>query len=180
MAGCCHKGFTSVTGDTLRASLAPKLIPMVDRLRDLYSRFGLRNIRVRIVRTRWSGGVRGEGDEYVVSDLEILPTPKVSDLSALLEIIHPVGQDEVGSIQVSEISARYTEDQLVGLDSDGTEPTEDQQVYYETETVRLDGKPGERRRFILAGVPSLSTSGLQWTVPLQRAHDGRDREGVPR
>lgn len=169
------RAFTIATADTLRRAIAPRLIPLMDRMRNLYTRFGLRNIRVFLVRTAWTEGNRGEGAEALLSEIEILPTPQVSDLSALQEIVRPVGQTEVGSISISGISARFTEDQLAGLDPDGAPPSGDQQFYYETETVRLDGKPGERRRFTLSGVPTLSTSGLGWTVELTRAYDASER-----
>jgi hypothetical protein len=172
--------FTSLNAQTIARSLARKFVPIADNLRDLYTKFGLRPYIVRIVRTRWTDAERGEGGEFVVKSLDLLPTPKVSDLSAINEILHPIGLDEVGGIVVTELSGRFTEEQLRGLDDDGSEAARDEQVYWEIEFVRLDGREGERRRFQLSAAPYYNASTLQWSVKLERTHGERTRSGEPR
>jgi hypothetical protein len=146
-------------------------------LRDLRVRFGLRPYIVRIIRTQWTTGERGEGAEYVSHVLDLLPTPLVADLSALTEIVQPIGLDEIGSVVLSEISGRYTEDQLRGLDIDGTPVGEDEQIFYEIEFPRPDGRAGERRRFFLRSAPAYQPERFQWTLRLEQAREGRSRAG---
>lgn len=181
LPGSCTCGgpqrFTRPDALSARDSLARRLVCVADELRDLYTSFGLRPYVVRIIRTRWTGGARGLGEEYVTHQREILPTPRISDLSSLTQVLHPIGLDEHGSIQLSEVSGRYTEDELRGLDSDGTPPAEDEQTYYEVEFPRVDSQPGERRRFFLRSAPMYQSDRFQWTLTLERAHEGRDRAG---
>ena len=174
------KAFTVLTPDVLAKSLAHKFIPLADNLRDMNTSMGLRPYIVCIVKTRWTDGERGEGSEYVESITNILPTPLVSDLSSIAEILHPIGLDEAGSIQVSEISGRYTEEQLRGLKDDGSEQDPDVHVYWEVEYVRADGVPGEHRRFTLSGAPYFDAGNIEWKVRLDRTHGERTRAGEPR
>jgi hypothetical protein len=186
MACCCNSlpcgcsaRFTVLTGDDLKCSLAISLIPVADDLRDLLTQTGMRPYVVHFVRTRWSGGSRGDGVEQVVYDAPILPTPLVSDLSALNEIVNPVGLDEVGGIVLSEVSGAYTEEQLLGRGAGGEPIPPDEQFYYEIEFTRTDGRPAERRRFFIRSAPSYQPSKFQWTVSLERSHEDRTRLGEP-
>jgi len=67
----------------LSRTLTRRLISTVDGLRDLLTRFGLRPYEVRMVRTKWTGGYRGAGQEIVVFDEAILPTPLILGLDGL-------------------------------------------------------------------------------------------------
>lgn len=177
MSGCGTPKFTTLSPAQFAQSLARRLIPVADSLRDLRVRFGLRPYRVRVMRTRWTGGQRGIGEEVVSAEMEILPTPLVQDLSALAEVVEPVGLLEVGSVSISEVSGRYTEEQLRGLDIDGTPPAADEQVWYEIEFPRSDGQKGERRRFFLGSTPNYAAARFEWTFRLDRSHEGRSRAG---
>ena len=172
--------FTHVTPALLRESLGRDLIDVVDCARDIASELGVRPYVVRIVRTRWSGGARGAGVEEVMSALDLLPTPKVSDLSGLAEVLQPVGLDEVGGVQVEEISGRFSEEELRFLSADGAAPEPQESVWWEIEFIRHDGKPGQRRRFALSGAPEYLPTRVQWRVRLTKAHEDRGRDGVPR
>ena len=172
--------FTRVTAQVMRESLGQELIEVVDCARDIPSELGLRPYTVRLVRTRWSGGARGLGTEEVLSVLDLLPTPKLVDLSGLQEVLQPVGLDEIGTVQVEQISGRFTEEQLRFLDSDGRDPPAQESVWWEVEFVRPDGKPGERRRFVLVGAPEYLPGNVEWRVRLSKAHEDRGRDGVPR
>jgi hypothetical protein len=169
--------FTVVTAQQLKKTLARKFVPLADSLRDLLTKFGLRTYRVSIVRERWSGGQRGVGAVEIISVVPILPTPKMSDLSSLTEIVQPIGLDEVGSAELSEISGRYTEEELRGLEADGTEVGPDTEIYYEVEFPRVDGGPSIKRRFFIRGVPNYNPGGLQWSVNLEKASEDRMRNG---
>lgn len=167
--------FTTISGEF--CSLTQKMIPTVDRLRDLYTRFGARLYTVTMVHTRWTGGVRGVGQEVVVSEVTILPTPKVSDLSALSQLTTPIGSQETGTLRVSEISGCYSEEMLSG-EINGRQPDESENFFYEVTFLRPDGQPSDRRRF-LPGTPSYDALRFEWTVDLDRAYDNRTPYGEP-
>lgn len=172
--------FTRLNGRQMAQTLAAKFVPLGDSLRDLLSKFGLRRYLVHVVKTKWTGGRRGNGTENVVYDEMILPTPKVLDMQGVAEVLQQVGLDEVGSIKLSKISGRYTDEFLRGLDEEGNGPAADENLYYEIEFPRADGLPGDRRRFQLSGAPMYFAGRLYWEVNLTRAHEDRDRRGVPR
>lgn len=169
--------FTLPTAQTLRDSLAQCLIPVVDAVRDISTQLGFRAYIIRVIRTRWSGLVRGQGLELIDHTLTILPVPKMSDLSSLAEIVTQIGLDETGSVVLTEVSGAYGEDVLLGRDGSGNPPEPEAQVFYEIEFIRPDGQPGERRRFFPSGAPSYDPAKFQWTVRLERAREGRDRMG---
>ena len=174
--------FDDPTKMRLSGTLAQKLIPVADGIRNLFTRFGLRTYKVRIVRIRWAGGRRGLGVPTVASELDIFPTPLVQDLTTLTEIATPVGLDESGVIVVSEISGRFTDDQLRFLDADGEEPGPDENVFYEIEYPQPDrlSATSVKRRFFLQGAPYYSAGRFQWSVRLVKANEDRSRQGDPR
>jgi len=179
---CSPEAYTDLSGVDLRNTLARRLIRVADSVRDLYTRFGGRPYEVRIIRTRWSGGRRNIGEEILTSNTVILPTPLVSDLTSLTEIVQPVGLDEIGGIQVSQISGRYTEEQLLGRYPDGSPPEPDEQVFWEIEFPLTGACAGDdagspKRRFIPRSAPYYSAFGFQWTVGLERSHEDRARNG---
>lgn len=171
--------FTQVTSQQTKKTLARRFVPLGDRLRDLLTKFGLRTYRVTLVTIKWSDGARGVGTPSVVKEELILPTPKLLDMATLTELVQPIGLDEAGSIEVSQISGRYTEDQLMGRDEDGADIPEDSEFFWELEFPRLDGKPGEKRRFFPRGAPMYHPGRLQWVVRLEKGHADRQRGGDP-
>lgn len=181
MSGSGQKkdGFTISTPDHLRRSIGQKLIPVVDRVRDINTQLGFRPYRVKIVKTRNAGGKRGRGPETVISELELLPTPLVVDMRSLSEVITPVGVNEQGILQLQQISGRYTEEQLIGIGSDGNPVAADVNVFYEIEFFRRDGGPSEKRRFIRDSLPSYLSTQVQWQITLVSANENRDRDGSP-
>lgn len=170
--------FTDPTAMQLDRTLGQRLIPVADRVRDLHTKFGLRPYKVRVVRMQWASGERGRGLPVVAKELDILPTPLVQDLSTMMEIVQPVGLDEVGTIIVSEISGRFTDDDLRFAGSDGSSPGPDEEVFYEIEFPRTpDGLPGDKRRFFLRAAPMYFAARFQWQVRLEKAHEDRMRNG---
>lgn len=172
-------GFTVSTPELLKRSLGQRLIPVIDRVRDLATQLGTRPYRVRLIRTRFSGPRRGVGVESVVYDLELLPTPKVVDMSSLTEVITPAGMNEQGTVQLQQISGRYTEEMLVGVGPDGNQVAANEAVYYEVEFFRRDGGPSEKRRFVRDVLPFYDAGKVEWVVTLVSAVDNRSRAGTP-
>lgn len=176
--GCAPFEPTVLTPHAYQSTLARRLVPVADRLRNLNTRFGLRPYVVRQVRTRWSGGEQGVGAEVVEDECALLPTPKVESMDGLSEILQPIGLDENGSLRVTEISGSYSEDDLLGL-VDGKDPEEGQQIYYEIEFMQANGAPSVRRRFTLAGAPVYKPDEFQWVVTLAKSISNRERNGDP-
>lgn len=172
-------GFTRITSDSVGNNLVASLQKTVDKIRDIHTQLGRRLYIVRQVKTRWSGGARGVGIETVIDEMEILPTPMVTDLSTLTQVLTPVGLNEAGSVQVTEVSRRYSEERLLGLDADGDEPAPDEHVYWEIEYPREDGRPPLKRRFTLSSAPSIG-SGFQWRFTLSKTDEDRGRDGSPK
>ena len=169
--------FTNPSSMQVGKSLARKLIPVADKLRDLFTKFGMRPYRVRIVRVRWSGERRGVGVPLVEATLDLMPTPLVQDLTTLTEIVQAVGLDEVGSIILSEVSGSFTDDQLRFVDKTGQPQDPNEEVFYEIEFPRPDGLPGARRRFYLRSAPHYNAGRFQWQMRLEKAHENRSRTG---
>ena len=171
---------STLTAPRMRRSLGQRLVPVADRLRGLLTEFGLRPYEVAIVRTRWSGGRRGVGEEIVVEDALLRPTPKVADLDGIAVQVTPAGLSDVGEVQLSQISGTMTEEQLRGIHADGSPIDADEDFFFEVRFPRLDGRPGERRRFFPASAPYYDASALQWRVHLRHQHANRQRGGDPR
>jgi hypothetical protein len=176
----CRGRFDDPTKMDLGNTLAQKLIPVADNIRNLFTRFGLRPYKIAIVRVRWSGGRRGRGVPTVVSSTALLPTPMVQDLSTLVEVASPVGLDETGAIVVSQISGSYTDDDLRFTSAEGQPPGPDEEVFYEIEYPQPGGNDSIRRRFYIRGAPYYDANQFQWTVRLERANEDRTRTGDPR
>lgn len=177
--GTKKDGFTVPTVEQIRGSLGQKLIPVVDRARDINTQLGLRPYRVHLIKTRWSGGKRGRGVEQLIWDQEILPVPLVVDMRSLTENVSPVGVEESGIVQLQKISGRYTEEFLLGIGKDGNPVSGDENVYFEIEFFRRDGRPSEKRRFIHDSAPTYNPTSVEWSVSLVRAIENRGRDGSP-
>ena len=171
--------FTDLNSVDLKKTLAQRLIGPVDSVRDLATRLGARPYKVRIVRVQWSSGQRGEGVGETLTVADILPTPKLTQLDGVREIINPVGLDEAGSVKVIQISGRFTENDLRGYDADGDPPNDDTEVFYEIEFPQPNGRPSIKRRFLIEGAPEYLATACQWQLALNRAHDDRDRQESP-
>jgi hypothetical protein len=168
--------FTEVTDSQAKKTLARRFIGLADSLRDLLTRFGLRSYKVTIVRVEWTGGRRGRGVPVVLSEKVILPTPKISNLDALTEVVQSVGLAEMGSIELSQISGTFTEEDLLGTSADGSPIPPNQEFFYEVEFYPHDGPP-QRRRFFPASAPTYMPGRLQWSIRLEKSNEDRARNG---
>lgn len=185
--------------EAAKKTLAHRLTPVADRLRQLNTRFGLRSKRVFLVWTEWTGVERGEGDERVIAELELLPTPRVSDLSALSRRPYAAGIFPEGSLRIDQISAgAYTKDVLTGksiplptttaprADSGapvnghgverGTNPRID--FWWEIQEDGRGDNPAERLRFRVFGGPTRVEGSLYWAANVELADEARNRAGT--
>lgn len=184
--------------DEARRTLAHRLGPRVDRLRQISTRFGLRPYRVFLVWTRAEGHRTGDGDESVMSRVELLPTPRMTDLTVLSRRPWSGGQLPEGTVRIDRISVLFTADNLSGLVIPETPPRRvplgqriggtalvpnaDPQIDFFYEVVE-DGRgddPSRRARFRLYSEPYRDAGGVSWVVLLEAASDPLDRAGQPR
>lgn len=175
--GCGGK-FTVPTERSVHGTLVQALTPVVDCIRDLYTSLGARQYTVSLVWARWTGGERGVGHPEVVAKEMILPTPLVGALTALNNSLESVGIVEAGGIRVSEISARYAEDTLLGRDKVvpiGDPIPDDVDFYWELVLVNS----GVVRKFVPRSQGSGTTAlDFDWSIELVRAQDDPKR-GYP-
>lgn len=157
-------------------SLVASLTGVVDGLRQLQTEVGLRPYRVFAVVIDWTGKEEGRGDP-VVTELELLPTPLVKFRGLRLEL-KTAGKTDRGYIDISEISPRFTEDQLQR--SFHVKPlTDAQEAFYEVRQDAREGAEPLRRRFVIRGVPERDAENFQWTMRLSAQNQQRDRNGQP-
>jgi hypothetical protein len=154
-------------------TLVEQLIPTVDNLRELHKVLGTRPYRVWRVKTKWSGGIRGEGEEVVIEETEITPPPRIEGIESLEEALFPTGRAETGSVELSEVSLSYSESDVAwGFGYNTIPPDED--WFYE---VRWDN--GQRRRFYPISAPQFDIASFGWRIRLGRQYPDRTSEGVP-
>lgn len=184
--------------DRARRTIAHRLAPLIDRVRQIPTRLGIRSNRVFLVWTKYGGDERGDGNEVEVGRLEILPTPRVADLTSLALNPFTGGILPAGSVRVDRISARFNMDVLQGkvvpaaavrgapikepfdffyeIVSDGRS---DQPLQDSSEAERLSGGPSRapRARFRLASFPERDEDSVQFSIILERISEDRTRDG---
>lgn len=178
-------------------TLANRLGRRADSLRQFNTKFGARSKRVFLVWTFWTGEERGEGEESIYRRVELLPTPRVSELTSVSRVPFFVeGTLPNGGVRVDEISVyAYTEDVLKGLVIPGEPGMQGSAVnradaelqsnakidfFYE---IVDDGRQGEgeaeRQRFQLVGYPTRLETRVQFAVYLSRSSADTNRRGQP-
>ena len=170
------KRFTEVTSAQAKKTLARKFVGLADSLRDLLTIFGLRTYAVKTVRIRWSGGKRGRGVPIVIEETPILPTPKIGSMDALGEQLQSVGLEEVGVLDLSQISGSFSEEQLRGYAVDGEAIPPDEEFFYEVEFFPNAGLP-QKRRFFPKSAPTYFPGRLQWSIRLEKVNEDRELNG---
>jgi hypothetical protein len=167
--------YTRIRGVLMDLTLSQSLVTAVDGVRDIATQLGVRPYEVKRVRTSWSGGEIGLGQETEIDSELILPTPLLENISTLEEMVQAVGTDEHGSIRVKEISGRFEEDWFLGRDALGNPAPPNMSVFFEVEFRRLDGRPGRRRRFVLENLPVWVADDVMWQMELRRSRQDRSR-----
>uniref|UniRef100_A0A6H1Z932 Uncharacterized protein n=1 Tax=viral metagenome TaxID=1070528 RepID=A0A6H1Z932_9ZZZZ len=166
-------------------SLASELQPMVDELRQIRTDFGIAIYRVFLVWARWSGERRGDGRLIVADRQEILPTPKVADISSVGQMLRAFGVVEEGGVTVSRITKEWSEDVLMGLRDGyvdgstrlGRTLQPDVEFWWEIIEQR-DREMARPRRFRVSGTPTLTRSVFGWEVVLEKQDYDVDRSGT--
>jgi hypothetical protein len=165
-------------------TLAGRLVPTADKIRNLYARFGVHIYRVFLVHASWTGGKRGVGELQVTARREILPVPRVRDYDSVRRGIRSTGVTEEGDIVVDRISPKYAEDDLLGKTPDLVDPSlprtsrPDVQFWWEIEENRPSTPNPMIRRFSPpAAVPFLKRDAFQWSVTLTKQAGDRGRRG---
>ncbi len=173
--------------DQVADTLAWRLTGVVDRVRRLNSKFGIRRWRVYLVHVEWTGGRRGSGEQREVSRREIVPPPRVRDVDSIRRVVQPTGTIEDGEVIVDEISNRFTEDDLMGrtpdLQDSVLQRTSRRAVDFFYEMVELrpsSPKPARRRYSPPVAVPELQRDGLGWVVTITKQDYDRGRNGGTR
>lgn len=162
--------------------LTVRLTPTVDKIRQLYTRFGLRPYRVFLVHILWSGQRIGEGAPHEISRKEILPTPRVVDMQSTTEVLRAFGLTEEGGLSVDQVSAKYTEDDLMGRTPDMTDLSlprtglANAEFFWEVVESRASDPPSTPRMYVPTAVPMLSRDGFQWKVQLTKRDFNRARD----
>lgn len=157
-----------------QSSLTESLGSVVDRMRQLSTDFGQRPYRVFSVVYQWSGGEEGKGDLSIVAENEFLPTPLV-DIGSTGKEATPAGTKETGGARMSELSPRYTEDQIEAL-----LPTALQDGQFSFVEVRMDARDGSsvvRRRYTIKDTPRRRVEEFDWFVKLTVQQSPRTRAG---
>ena len=167
--------------DEVKSSLMNRLVPNIDKIRQLPVNLGLRPYRVFMVHILWSGERIGEGQPQETSRREILPTPRIRDMSATSEVLSAFGRTEEGGIVVDRISAKFSEDDLMGATPDLIEPAmprtgkRNGDFFWEVQESRPGTPNPIPRRYVPSGTPTLMRGGLHWRVPLNKQMVNRSR-----
>jgi hypothetical protein len=160
-------------------TLADRLSPMADKLRQIATKVGVRRYRVFLVHVYWSGPVVGSGQPTEVSRKEILPTPKVSDMSATTQVLRQFGMTEEGGLVVDEISAAFTEDDLTGKTPDLVDPilprtgVRNAEFFWEVIEARNTYPLPIPRKYVPSDVPMRKVTC--WRVSLSKVNSDRGR-----
>lgn len=162
-----------------KRSLANRLVGPADRLRQFATRLGVRPYRCFLVWTKFTGDERGEGDELLIARIELLPTPKLSELTGIQLLVYGGGNLPTGSLRIEKVSETFTEGQLMGRQIPGREPgveiPQPVDFFYEIVEDGRDLQVPIPTRYRLFGVPYRAAGKVSWTLLLERQDDAPTR-----
>jgi hypothetical protein len=166
-----------------KRTLANRLTRVANSVRQFATTLGVRPYRVFLVWTTFDGEERGEGTERELARVELLPTPKTAELTALQQAPYSAGVLSTGSLRLDKISAGFTAAQLTGLEvpGQGQQPDMPKNVDFWYE-IREDGRGGDQPvplRFRLAASPYRAAGKVSWSVLLERQDEATQMDGLP-
>lgn len=172
-----------VDGQAMRQSLMESIAPAIDSIRQIAVDLGLRPYRVFLMHVAWPNGRRGVGIPSVVSEREILPTPKVLDMSSTTQVLRAAGLAEEGNVTIEKISTRYSEDDLMGLTPDlraADDPPQgasDREFFWEIREARATTPAPQPRRYVPSAAPHRNAGASEWRITLTKQDQNRTRAG---
>lgn len=154
-------------------SLVEELGEVADDMRQIYTDLGVRPYRVWSVVVRWTGGAVGKGEQEIVSDVELLPTPMFG--MRLTKEVKAGGTVENGKPELTQISPRFTEDDVNAIFHRQPLP-QGTEGFIE---IRMDARDGNSkiRRFTVYSAPERRASKFDWRVQLVSAYPDPNRNG---
>lgn len=167
--------------DEVRSSLMSGLQPSIDAIRQIPTDLGLRPYRVFLIHVEWTGVRVGDGQPIELSRREILPTPRIRDMASTSEVLSSFGRVEEGGIVVDRITAKFSEDDLLGKTPDLLDPAvprsgaRNGQFFWEVQENRPGFPATLPRSYVPASAPTLMRGGLQWRVVLNKLMVNRSR-----
>jgi hypothetical protein len=188
-AGVPSAGIPEATGalqgpepDEAPKTLAERLVPVVDNLRTLASKFGIRPWRCFLVHGYWTGTRRGDGEFVETSRREIVPVPRVRDLSGITMAVEAHGLNDQGDVVVDKISPRIPEEDLRGRTPDLARPDDPQTsartaVFFWEMVENRPSRPNPHRRRFFPVSCTLSRDGMEWRVTLRKQDFDRALRG---
>lgn len=159
-------------GDSPQNTLVEEMARVIDDIRTLHVDYGTRAYRMLSVVYRWSGDQKEVGVPVLVSERELWPRPRVN-LAPVNRDMVAGGSDERGNVLVSEVSVRYTEDELTFK---GLNPGE-----YGFFELLIDSRDGTtvRRRLVLDDVPHKDLEkSFEWRFSARIQDSPRNRDGT--
>lgn len=159
-------------------SLVEELGGIVDEARQMVTDLGLRPYQVWSVVVRWSGGERHRGTASVRSELQFLPTPNVDGVARVSKDLREGGSVVRGTVRMTELSPRYTEDDIELLFPRST-LAQGEEHFIEVRHDARDGRT-ERRRYVVSALPERRPGRFDWEVQLTKQDEDRTRRGAPR
>lgn len=175
--------YQPVTPNEVNSTLAQNLVPVADQIRATVAHLGFMPYRVFLLHVRWTGAQAGEGQPRIISLREITPSPRIRDMNSTSFAMRSTGLAEEGDLSVDRISARFTEDDLIGMTPDLQSPLvpqtlrEDVEFYWMVEESRPSTPRPQPRLYVPSSVPMLIRGGVEWRVALKKRDFNPDRYG---
>jgi len=155
-------------------NLCLSLLPTLDSVRQsCIVDLGLRPYRLYLVHWAWPSK-RGLGRPIEIVRRELTPCPRVSSMDGTVLAVAAFGRLEGGGIRVDKISARYSEDDLMGRTPDLRDSVHPRtsannvEFFWEVVENRQTTPPPRARRFIPSAAPHLSRAGMSWSIMLNK------------
>ena len=122
------------------ATVIERLARVADRMRAVRDRLGLTPWRTFVVAYQWTGGARGRGKPGLTKEIELTPRPALTSAAGLKVSPTSGGLVADGVVRLTEISPRYTEDDLDLL-------------------FQPSGAEGDEATIVIGPIAALQTSG---------------------